>query len=159
MRPTPSDHLGDLAAQGLGLAPERRDRTLHAQHSLDVFPKLQRAFDLLAQVAHAGLDPVHLLTGTHQPLGLPLRLREARAQRLEVLDLRSTAVQRSRSVSSSADTFHDRRQLTQLLRRGFRAANQSLQSGGDVRPILIDGDYGVVVAAAAFQERDHGSLQ
>ena len=83
----PLGHLGDLAPQRLGLAPERRDRTLHAQHALDVLPELQRAFDLVAEVAHSALDPVHLLTGARQPLGLPLRLGEAGAERLEVLHL------------------------------------------------------------------------
>ena len=160
--PDPADplrHLHDLPAQGLRLAPDGRHGAFQAQHPLDVLPELERALDLTAEVAHPGLDPVHLRARVGKAFGLLLRRRQPRAQRLEILDL---SLDRHAALAQRVQLggpFHHRRQLTELLRGGFSAGNEGFERGCDIRSTLVDGDHGFVVAAAAFQERDHGSLQ
>ena len=112
IRPTPSDisaiwpRSASVSLRSAVTGPSRLSTRSTSSR------RLQRALDLVAEVAHRAWIRSISSPGTRQPLGLPLRLGEARARAPRApRTWRSTATQRSRSVSSSADTFHDRRQL------------------------------------------------
>jgi hypothetical protein len=149
-------HLHDLAPERLGLGAERGHRALEAQHPLDIVPEAQRALDLVAQVAHRALNPIDLLPGAREPLGLPLGLGEAGAQRLEALDLPLDGDAALPQRVQFGRPFHDRSQCAELFRGGFRAGDEGFELRGDVLPVLVHRDHGVIIAASTFQERDHG---
>ena len=156
----------ELDAESVGIGPERCQRALQAEERFDLLAQQKCRLDLVAQAAHLGLEPLHILTGVgdpslrrrlrlDHPLDLFLGHRHLRAQPLEAthlpFDFHATFPKGIELLSS----LQDRGERSEIIRGGFGAGDKRLQRHGEMGSARINGDHGVVVASATFQETDH----